>query len=152
MRSNQPGLKFRLKSWSNRLLINFCNPKSSAYLIQIIATIQIWTLNYNLNSNMIKKLNLIKNGWKRLDFQLISTFSIEFNHFRLNNWHQDNHFWSFDWKMIKKIKIDRLKSKLDQNYMKIVIIDMIWSLKYESDQNRRSNLAGLESEWSTIQF
>ena len=54
--------------------------------------------------------------------------------------------------MIKKIKIDRLKSKLDQNYMKIVIIDMIWSLKYESDQNRRSNLAGLESEWSTIQF
>ena len=36
--------------------------------------------------------------------------------------------------------------------MEIAIDDMIWSLDFESDWNRWSNLDGLESELSTIQF
>ena len=43
-------------------LINIFDPNSSPYLIEIIATIQIWTRILNLNLNMIEnKMNFIEN-------------------------------------------------------------------------------------------
>ena len=48
------------------------------------------------------------------------------------------------------IKISWNSIENDQNLIEIVIVDTIWSSKSESDQNRRSNLAGLESKSSTI--
>ena len=83
MRSNRFLVRFRLKSDSNYNLIDFFNPKSSYYLIEIIATIRIRTRNSNPNLNMIENLsNLIKNfendwifNWFWL-FQYKSTFSV----------------------------------------------------------------------------
>ena len=49
-------------------------------------------------------------------------------------------------------KFDRKQIEIDQIYIKIAIVDTISSLKSELDQNQRSNLAGLESESSTIRF
>ena len=106
MRSYQPGLKSWLKLWSNQLLIDFFDLKLSTCLIEMVATIWNRTLNLNPNSNIFKNLsNLIKNGQKRLNFQLILTFLIEFDYFQLNNWHQDDNFWFFNQ---KKIEIDPL--------------------------------------------
>ena len=48
-------------------------------------------------------------------------------------------------------KFNRKQIKIDGIYMEISIIDTISSSKSELDQNRPSNLAGLESESSTIQ-
>ena len=47
---NQPKAKIRFKSDSNQLLIDFFNPKSLPDLIEIDATIRIWTQISNLNS------------------------------------------------------------------------------------------------------
>ena len=44
------------------------------------------------------------------------------------------------------------KSKIDQIYIKIMILETIMSLESESDRNRRSNSAGLKSELLMIRF
>ena len=61
----------------------------------------------------------IENGQKWLNFQLILAFSIEFDHFWLNNWHQEDHFWSF----LSKNDQKRLKS-VDFNWNWIEIISI----------------------------
>ena len=117
MRLHRPSAKFCLKLDSNRRLIDFFNPNSwsliksswlnGLYLVWFIFKKSIYIEN---------RLNLIKNGQKRLDFWSISMFLITFDHFRLDNQHWHDNFWSFnqknDW---KQIKIDQLKLKLDQN-------------------------------------
>ena len=93
-------------------------------------------------------LNLIQNGGKRLDFLLILTFSIEFDHFRLNtNWHLDGHFWNLKQKMIKT----------DQNSRSIIIEIrsklrlLIWSRRWNSnwtkidDRNRPARIPILDN-------
>ena len=40
----------------------------------------------------------------------------------------------------------------NQNYIEIMIVDLILDLELDSYRNRLSNLNGLESESSTIQF
>ena len=59
---------------------------------------------------------------------LTRPFSIKFNHFRLNNWHYDNRFQSFNQKLIEKDQnlSTRIKnrSKLDQisdHWLKITV-------------------------------
>ena len=113
--------------------------------------IQIWTKNLilNLNENI---WNFIENGQKQLDFWLILTFLIEMDHLQLNNQHKNDNFWSLNQKWLKMDAFNPKQIEIDRIYIKIKIVDTISSLKSESDQNRRSNLAGLESESSTIQF
>ena len=61
MRLNGPQAKICYKSDSNRLLINFFDPKSSPDLIEIVATIQIQTRMWSKKSIHIKNSsNLIK--------------------------------------------------------------------------------------------
>ena len=65
-------------------------------------------------------------------------------------------FWSFNQYLAifqsKKIDNNQLYSKIDWFYIKIEIVNTISSLESESDSNRWSNVDGLSSELSTIQF
>ena len=102
MQWDQPWAKFRLKSDSNCILIDFFDPIWDVRFIRRDDTIQIWTQNLILNSNLVENIwNLIENGQKQLYFWLNSPLSIKFDHFWLNNRHLDGLFWSFNQKMIK---------------------------------------------------
>ena len=58
-----------------------------------------------------------------------------------------NLYWSFNQ---KEIKNNQLKSKIDQNYIEIAILDLI--VESEFDRNRWSLSDGLKSESSMIWF
>ena len=47
-------------------------------------------------------------------------------------------------------EFNRKQIKIDQIFIEMAIVDTISSAKSKSDQNQRSNLAGLESKWLTI--
>ena len=82
MRSSRPQAKFCFKPDLNCLLIDFFDPISAARFTHRDNTLRIRTQNLILSSNLIKNMsNFIENGRKRLDFQLNSTLSIEFDHF-----------------------------------------------------------------------
>ena len=69
--------------------------------------------------------------------QDISTFFIKFDFFDHLNWSN-------------LINLKQKEIKKDQNQIKIMIDDTIFVVRFESDQNGRSNLDGLESELSMI--
>ena len=88
MQLNRTQAKICFKSDSNRLLINFFDPKLSPDLIKIIVTIRIWTRICSKKSIYIQNSsNLIKNGSNLIEnvknqvvfdhFRLKSTFSIK---------------------------------------------------------------------------
>ena len=87
--------------WLSHIILAFQLQLQSNQSIALSIHLMV-PLEVELNSQNI--LNLIKNGRKQLDIWLILIFSIEFDHFRLNNQHQDNHFWSFNQKMIEKVQ------------------------------------------------
>ena len=102
MQWDQPWAKFRLKSDSNCILIDFFDPIWDVRFIRRDDTIQIWTQNLILNSNLVENIwNLIENGQKQLYFWLNSPLSIKFDHFWLNNRHLDAISWSFNQKVIE---------------------------------------------------
>ena len=135
-----------------------------------------------LESNQIVEMKLIKSGLdliKKFESdqkRLKKTKSINFFNwiwlFQLNLtfWSLTNckvvifdllikNFWSFnkffDIFNQKCIKIDQKDQKLIEIDQKLALPfnwNPIYVVKIESDQNRHSNLGGLEFKWSTIQF
>ena len=117
MRLDQPWAKFCLKSYSNCHLIDFYDLNS-------------WNLIKSSQRNQFQQL---KKGWskssKSIDFnrkwsnlieiQLFSTIFDKNQLFRLNNWHLDSLFWSFNQKIIEidrnRLTIIEIWSKFDWN-------------------------------------
>ena len=89
MRCTELWARFHYESVPNHRLIDILDLNQASDIIEIIATIQIWTRTSNLNSNLIKNLsNFIKILSKTTLFWLfccyfwcISSFSIDFNNF-----------------------------------------------------------------------
>ena len=101
--------------------------------------VEIWILATKLISADEKRSKSLKSiDFNRKWSNLIENIKnpVVFDHFWLNNRHHDNHFWSFNQKLIEQdqnwLTLIKNRSKLD----KIAIVDSKLPLKSESDQNR----------------
>ena len=123
MQLDQPWAKFHLKSYSNRLLINFFDPKSWN---QIESSWRNWLnlVRFISKSWFILKIDRIWSKMSKL-IKKSSRFSSNLIYFQYKltifNWiiNIKTIFWSFDWKWSKKdwnwLIIIKIRSKLDQN-------------------------------------
>ena len=134
MRSNWPQAKIRLKSDSNRRLINFFDPNSwnqiessrqnRLNLVRFISK----NLNYIKNRlNLIENVKFIQKSSRFWPFLIkFDLFSIEIDHFRLNYRHLHDFFQPFN----------RKWSKTDQN--RSILIE--FRLKLDQNRHRRYDL------------
>ena len=121
---------------SNRLLIDFFNPKSSPDYIKIVATIQIRTQIPIPNSISIDLYQKLAN---------FILFIVIFNINRLLNDFNDLFIYLFDLYI-------NLLIEMDPFFIEIAIVDSISLLDCESDQNWQKNLdTGFDST-TTIRF
>ena len=144
---NRTRLQFRLKSWSNCLLIDIFNLSSESKLSQ-----RNLLKHVRFQSTFSKSficLNFIKNGWKWCEIQLIWIFLIDFDnfnwfpHFQSFNQHFQHSFWFFNlifnWKPSKSI--DQKWSKKIENWL---ILNRFWHRPLIGIQFWSSDLNGTE--------